>query len=459
MGVNSLILCYLLLLSTIQITLSDVSVYNESNQVFEDFEDQEGSFSPSLPSEGLKGYITTTDPLHACEPISPPPNIPTSGYQWIALIARLKINETCPFTTKINNAYNANFSAVIIYNYEDVLFTMVPYGINVHIPATLITNSDGLKLIQNYLYDKVSVNSTPIYHVKITPDQFKYSIYLIPFTAILGILVCGFLGFLLVKWHLQRRRARRHRLPRSALKQLPTKKYVKSDPWEVCAICLDDYEDGAKLRILPCEHAYHMKCIDPWLLNNRRQCPVCKRYVFPNDDNSDEEENTGNQQARTPTEQTPLMNSNDNNPTIETTRNRQLPGRQLLNPLGSGVQNVSFASNESSDDEKNLSSSSGPVTTAELIFERPSSNSRRYGSMNSSSITSNAANFSVESLGGRTDNTNTSRRSVVQDVSDIETTDDENDNGERMQSVIIGSEENRAFANDEQSKDDNQMRV
>jgi hypothetical protein len=206
-----------------------------------------------------------------------------------------------------------------------------------------------------------------------------------------------------------------------------------------------------------------MKCIDPWLLNNRRQCPVCKRYVFPNDDNSDEEENTGNQQARTPT--------------IETTRNRQLPGkikliktkkiylflfflgRQLLNPLGSGVQNVSFASNESSDDEKNLSSSSGPVTTAELIFERPSSNSRRYGSMNSSSITSNAANFSVESLGGRTDNTNTSRRSVVQDVSDIETTDDENDNGERMQSVIIGSEENRAFANDEQSKDDNQMRV
>lgn len=46
----------------------------------------------------------------------------------------------------------------------------------------------------------------------------------------------------------------RHRLPRSALKQLKIKKFVKTDPWEVCAICLDDYVEGAKLRILPCAH-------------------------------------------------------------------------------------------------------------------------------------------------------------------------------------------------------------
>jgi E3 ubiquitin-protein ligase RNF13 len=38
------------------------------------------------------------------------------------------------------------------------------------------------------------------------------------------------------------------------LKQLKIKKFAKSDPYEVCAICLDDFEEGVKLRILPCEH-------------------------------------------------------------------------------------------------------------------------------------------------------------------------------------------------------------
>ncbi len=71
-----------------------------------------------------------------------------------------------------------------------------------------------------------------------------------------------------------------------------------------------------------------MKCIDPWLINNRRQCPVCKRYVFPNQDHSDDDENNNNgQQQRTPTEQTPLMNPNHENSSGEASRNQQSPGK------------------------------------------------------------------------------------------------------------------------------------
>ena len=43
-----------------------------------------------------------------------------------------------------------------------------------------------------------------------------------------------------------------------------------------CAICLEDYESGAVLRMLPCRHQYHAACLDKWLAC-KATCPICQQ--------------------------------------------------------------------------------------------------------------------------------------------------------------------------------------
>jgi len=48
-----------------------------------------------------------------------------------------------------------------------------------------------------------------------------------------------------------------------------------------CAICLGSYENGEKLRFLPCtpkKHHFHQACVDEWLVLNKH-CPFCKRPI------------------------------------------------------------------------------------------------------------------------------------------------------------------------------------
>ncbi|WAR31302.1 RNF44-like protein [Mya arenaria] len=43
---------------------------------------------------------------------------------------------------------------------------------------------------------------------------------------------------------------------------------------DVCAVCLDVYELGQIRKFLPCNHVFHASCIDMWLENSSRNCPI-----------------------------------------------------------------------------------------------------------------------------------------------------------------------------------------
>ncbi|KAI9074516.1 hypothetical protein K1719_043515 [Acacia pycnantha] len=51
-----------------------------------------------------------------------------------------------------------------------------------------------------------------------------------------------------------------------------------------CAVCLCEFSEQDKLRLLPqCGHAFHISCLDTWLLSNST-CPLCRATISSSSD-------------------------------------------------------------------------------------------------------------------------------------------------------------------------------
>ncbi|KAM0827932.1 hypothetical protein ACQ4PT_067875 [Festuca glaucescens] len=48
-----------------------------------------------------------------------------------------------------------------------------------------------------------------------------------------------------------------------------------------CAVCIEELQEGAVVRMLPsCKHYFHASCVDVWLLSHAT-CPVCRASPRP----------------------------------------------------------------------------------------------------------------------------------------------------------------------------------
>lgn len=71
-------------------------------------------------------------------------------------------------------------------------------------------------------------------------------------------------------------------IKKRALKLIPVDSYsleLKMKATE-CLICLGYFVEGETVRVLPkCNHGFHVKCIDTWLLSHS-SCPTCRQSLL-----------------------------------------------------------------------------------------------------------------------------------------------------------------------------------
>ena len=72
-------------------------------------------------------------------------------------------------------------------------------------------------------------------------------------------------------------------LTKKTLKEMPMREYGQeglSMGDTDCPICLGEFANGEKIRILPrCNHGFHARCIDAWLVA-QPSCPFCRRSIL-----------------------------------------------------------------------------------------------------------------------------------------------------------------------------------
>ncbi|XP_059060989.1 E3 ubiquitin-protein ligase goliath-like [Achroia grisella] len=219
------------------------------------------------------------------------PDDPLPDEPWIAVIRR----GNCNFEIKVQNAWRANASAVLVYNDRDTtalekMKLSSDNGRNISAVFTYKWKGEEItRLIDNGTRVMLGITKGRTF-ANVGNNINKTSVLFVSISFIVLMVIS--LAWL-VFYYIQRFRYihAKDRLSKrlccaakKALSKIPVKS-LKTDDREVqgdgecCAICIEPYKVSETLRSLPCRHDFHKNCIDPWLLEHRT-CPMCKMDIL-----------------------------------------------------------------------------------------------------------------------------------------------------------------------------------
>ncbi|KAL6345430.1 hypothetical protein AAG906_015914 [Vitis piasezkii] len=238
------------------------------------FIDAPARFAVSVNSTGICGALHLADPLEACSSLLNRFRSQEIDTIKFALIIRGK----CAFEDKVRNAQDAGFHAVIVYDDRDKgnLVSMIGNSQGIWVPAVFVSKAAGETL---KIYAQGQEGECCI----INPSfpESAWTVMVISFISLLVIATVVLTFFLTRNRRLNQRGTNPHRpsVDAKLVEVLPCFTFSQACECRVgdtCSICLEDYKDGERLRVLPCQHEFHASCVDSWLTKWGTFCPVCK---------------------------------------------------------------------------------------------------------------------------------------------------------------------------------------
>lgn len=190
------------------------------------------------------------------------------------------------------------FTARILFTAPIRLYYYIRTTSNRPIASAAIQFEKFLKIVtfvwfivgQAWLYSSSTCSSTAstLYIYCLVLIIIVYVSLALPLLVLLGLCLCLPCVLILLRFVGDRNAGASdtdiNRLPTRSFNSADSMGAVENGDRPSCVVCMNDFENGDELRVLPCKHEFHLQCVDRWL-KVKKECPLCRGDISGNPPN------------------------------------------------------------------------------------------------------------------------------------------------------------------------------